>query len=82
MSEIEFIAWVEIPIRVFAEFPPEERDGLRLYPGCQKSIEINEIKIETKLGKRILTLDEFKNYILAEEDGNFIFQAWEHIDDV
>ena len=75
MSEIEFIAWVEIPVRVFAEFQPEER-APRHYPGCSATIGINDIEIETKLGKRISTLDEFKNYIFAEEDGNFIFQAW------
>jgi hypothetical protein len=76
-NEIEFQEWVEIKLRVYATYQPAEREE-RTYPGCPASIEIDQIKIETKGGERILTLDGLKDYIMVEEGESLVQTAWEH----
>ena len=79
MSEIEWVEWVVIPVRVYAEYQKEEKRTWN-YPGCPAAIVINQIEIclrndDTKLA---YTIQELADSILDEDGDLFIERAYEH----
>ena len=79
---IEFIHYIEIPIRVYAEYQPEERATCN-YPGCPSAMEIEDIEIclpdqnDTPIKNGIAELKDwiFDNYAEELKD-----EAWEYKD--
>ena len=68
MSEIEFVRWIEIPVRYFCELEPAEGDGWNS-PHYPAHVEINDIEIclyedDTKAAK---SLKDLKDSILADK---------------
>ena len=78
MSQIEYIHWVEIPIRVYAEYQKEER-ATRHYPGCPSAIGVDDIEILTEEnGAPVADLDSLKNYLLVKYNDEFVDSAWDY----
>ena len=63
MSEIDFVHWIEIPIRVYAEHQPKEH-ATQTYPGCPETMGIDD-------------MEDLKNHILIKYDDELKMAAWE-----
>ena len=79
MSQIEFTAWIEIPIKVFAEYQKQEHATMT-YPGCPEAMGINDIEICLDGNENILASDlqSLKNSILENRNDEFQDDAWEY----
>ena len=77
MSAIEFVTYIEIPIRVFAEHQKAEHATLT-YPGCPATIGIDDIEICTQENHIAVDLDDLKNHILEKYNDDFEMESWEH----
>ena len=78
MSQIEYIHYVEIPIRVYAEYQKEER-ATRHYPGCPSAIGVDDIEILTEEnGAPVADLESLKNYLLVRYGDEFAENAWNY----
>ena len=78
MSRIEFVHWVEIPVRVYAEYQ-EREESTMTYPGCPETVGIDDIDIEKEDGTP-LPVAEIKDYILLKHLEELEDAAWEHKD--
>ena len=76
MSNIEFTTWVEIPIRVFAEYQPEER-ATQTYPGCSAAVGIEDIEFDSFVSKKF---ESVKDYIITHCNDMLTTEAWDHLD--
>ena len=74
---IEFITWIEIPVRVTAEYQPEE-PASRHYPGCPAAMGIEEIEIMIDEKTSAKNLTHLTNYILERYMNDMEVEAWEH----
>ena len=77
---IEFVTYIEIPIRVFAEHQKYEPSTWN-YPGCPEAMGVTDIEIcnyndETKMA---VVLSELKDSILKECEDKFADEAWEYV---
>ena len=84
MSRIEFVHWVEIPIRVFGEYQPREESTMT-YPGCPETVGIDDIEIaEDELHNlsipvnRKFTIKDLLDHIMLEYGDKLEEEAWEH----
>ena len=78
MSQIEYIHWVEIPIRVYCEFQKEEI-ATRHYPGCPAAMGVDDIEILAEEdGPPVADLDSLKNYLLVKYNDDFTSNAWDY----
>ena len=85
MSEIEFVFWVEIPIRVYAEYQPKEH-ATQTYPGCPETMGIDDIEVAgDELDGLVqpfpmdceVSMEDLKNHILIKYDDELKMAAWE-----
>jgi hypothetical protein len=78
---IEFIHYIEIPIRVFAEYQPEERATMTYprYPAAM-GIEYIEICLPSQDETPVKDLEELENYISLGFNDEFVHSAWDHKD--
>ena len=79
MSQIVFTAWVEIPVKVYAEYQKQEHATMT-YPGCPAAIGIDDIEICLDGDENILAVDlqSLKNSILENRNDEFVEDAWDH----
>ena len=80
MSEIQFVRWVEIPVRVYAEIEPASGDGWH-EPRIEAYAEINDIEIclkddDTQTPEN---LGELKDSLLQDADwmDSIRMECWE-----
>jgi hypothetical protein len=81
-KEREFVTWVEIPVRVYFDYQPEEKEE-RHYPGCPASIEINDVDFEQRPILPIFgptNWDNIRDYIMEKYGEDLAKEAWEHLD--
>ena len=85
MSRIEFVHWVEIPIRVFGEYQ-EREEASRSYPGCPEQVGIDDIEIAIdELHDNLGVVGEFTikvlmDHIMLQYGDELEDAAWEHRD--
>ena len=79
MSEIEWVEWVEIPIRVYATFEKASGDGWN-EPRTPPHVEINQIEVcfRNDDTKPAWTIQELADSIIEEDEDLFIERAYEH----
>ena len=79
---IEFTYYLEIPIKVYAEYQPAE-SASKHYPGCPAAIGIEDIEVclpdqnETTITKGI---GELKDWIFDNCNDEITNEAWEYKD--
>ena len=75
---IEFTYYVEIPIRVYAEYQPEERAT-----GCPSAMGIYDIEVCIEEPKQhpkpITSIDELRDWIFKNNEDSITMEAWEMI---
>ena len=87
MSRIEFVHWVEIPIRVFGEHQKRE-EATRSYPGCPETVGIDDIEIAVDelhddlpaSVDGIFTIKDLMDHIMLQHADELEDAAWEHKD--
>ena len=79
MSQTEFISWVEIPVRVYANHQKREHATLT-YPGCPGTIGIDDIEICLYDDPFCIagSLRNLKDSILMKKNDDFIEEAYEN----
>ena len=78
-----FCTWVEVPVRVYFEHQPAERET-RHYPGCPEAVVIETIEfaLPTKSADiKFKTMSDLVEYVWKTYEDNFEMEAWEHKDD-
>ena len=78
MSAIEFITYIEIPVRVFAEHQKAEHATLT-YPGCPATTDIEDIEICTTEDRQAIDLEDLKDFILRENGERFKEESYDNI---
>ena len=80
MSEIQFVRWVEIPVRIYGEYNRESGDGWH-EPRIPAHVEINDIEIclkddDTQTPEN---LGELKDSLLQDADwmDSIRLECWE-----
>ena len=77
---IEYIKWIEIPIRVSVEYQKEEKQTWH-YPGCSAGFCLEGIDILThETSPDVLKLQDLKDYIESTYQDEIEEEAWEHLD--
>ena len=66
---VEWVEWIEVKVRIFAEFNKESGDGWN-DPKIPAHIQINDIELE----------DDLKNKILEEHYERFQESGWERVE--
>lgn len=72
-KERDFVTWIEIPVRVYFDYQPEEK-ATHTYPGCPSSIEINQIDIDTPDGQSV------SDWLMEKYGEDLVRECWEHLD--
>jgi len=74
---IEFTHYIEIPIKVYAEYQPGESRTWN-YPGCPASVWIEDIDVCLDEDHSAKDLNELKDYILETYNDQLKDTAWEN----
>ena len=85
MELLDFVDWIEIPIRVYAEYQPKEH-ATQTYPGCPETMGIDDIEVAGDeldglvqpfpMGREV-SMEDLKNHILIKYDDELKMAAWE-----